>query len=169
MSGAAYKYTKMLDFRAVNPVRDAATLIAFGRDLYAASLGNDTQFFREYGVYGERFPRWIAGCGAENRDFAAFLTEDGVEIGMAVLGGEAGERGVGHVHHFYVTPSHRGQGFGGLLDDYARATLRGAGFSRARLNVTARNARAMRFYIAQGWREINPKARAPLRFLEVAL
>jgi GNAT superfamily N-acetyltransferase len=169
MSGAAYKYSKTLDFRAVNPARDAATLIAFGRDLYGESLAGDSSFLREFGAKGERFPIWIAGCAAANRDFAAFLTEDGMAIGMAVLGGAADERDVGHVHHFYMTPSHRGQGFGGLLDDYARVTLRRAGYARARLNVTTRNARAIRFYIAQGWRDVSGGARGKLRFFEVAL
>ncbi|MHA7871355.1 MAG: GNAT family N-acetyltransferase, partial [Hyphococcus sp.] len=75
----------------------------------------------------------------------------------------------GHVHHFYVKPTHRGQGFGGLLDDYARETLRRAGSVRARLNVTARNARAIRFYLAQGWEDIGAPPGSALRFMQVAL
>ena len=87
---------------------------------------------------------------------------------MAVLGANRREPTIGHVHHFFVSDTHRGQGFGGLLDDYARATLRRAGFGRARLNVTTRNKRAIRFYLAQGWEDVGAGG-AGLRLMEVAL
>ena len=69
-----------------------------------------------------------------------------------------------------MLPSHRGQGFGGLLDDYARATLRNAGCRRARLNVTPVNARAIRFYQAQGWEKAqSARGASGLINMEVAL
>ena len=166
---APYKYAKTLAFRVADPAADGRTLIAFGRDLYVESLGSDAGFIRDFGRYGQKFPLWIAACAGVDPAFAALLTEDGAPIGLAALGvGERSAR-IGHVHHFYIKPSHRGRGFGGLLDDYARVTLKRAGFIRARLNVTARNARAIRFYLAQGWEDAPTPAGASLRFMEVAL
>jgi GNAT superfamily N-acetyltransferase len=141
----------------------------FGRDLYIESIGDDAAFRRDYGAKGELFPKWIASCAAADPAFASFLTENAVPIGLVVVGADPTDKAVGHVHHFYVRPSHRGRGFGGLLDDYARETLRRAGYKTARLNVTARNERALRFYVAQGWRELPGSPRARLRYMEIAL
>lgn len=167
--GAPYRYAETLCFRPVDPAADGAALIAFGRDLYVESLGNARAFERDYGASGAGFPRWIGGCAAAGPGFAALLAENGEAIGLVALGRDARAPSLGRVHHFYVVPSHRGRGFGGLLDDYARETLRAAGCARARLNVTARNARALRFYAAQGWADTAPERRSALRFMEVAL
>lgn len=167
--GAPYRYAEMLGFRPADPQADAETLIAFGRDLYIQSLGDDGAFRRDYGRRGERFPRWIAACAASRPAFATLLVENDAPVGLVVMGLGPREKSAGHVHHLYVIPTHRGRGFGGLLDDYARETLRGAGCVKARLNVTARNARALRFYAAQGWRDVAPRRDARLRVMEVAL
>ncbi|MBI1364620.1 MAG: GNAT family N-acetyltransferase [Alphaproteobacteria bacterium] len=168
-SGAYVKYSRVLAFRPVDPARDAGRLIEFGRELYRESLGDERAFHREFGLRGERFPKWIADCASLDPAFAAFLTEDAAPIGFVALGSDPREVCAGHVHHFCVAPGYRGQGFGGLLDDYARATLKAAGFSKARLNVTASNRRALRFYAAQGWRDVTARLHARLRYMEVAL
>lgn len=168
MSSKAYtKYAKALSFRRVMPERDARLLIQYGRDLYRASLGREDAFYRDYGQYGANFPVWIAACAAANPAFVKFLMEDGKEIGLAVLGHDDRDPLVGRVHHFYMAPSHRGQGFGGLLDDFARDVLTDAGVRVARLNVAARNDRAIRFYLAQGWGE--KYRRGGLIFMETKL
>ncbi|MEL7487673.1 MAG: GNAT family N-acetyltransferase [Pseudomonadota bacterium] len=165
---APYRYAKTLSFRRINPAYDAPTLIRFGRDLYVESLGDARRFYRDYGVDGARFPLWIATCAARP-GFATFLTEDNREIGMIILGADQRRPDIGHVHHLYVAPSHRGQGFGGLLDDYGRATLKSAGYQHAELNVTPQNARARRFYDAQGWREKRAAKSGGLVFMVVDL
>ena len=168
MANEAYvRYSKALAFERVDPRADAALLIRFARDLYRQSLGREDAFYRDYGRYGARFPVWIGACADAHADFAKFLTEDGDKIGLVALGLDAHETPVGRVHHFYIRGDHRGQGFGGLLDDYARATLRAAGARRARLNVAARNERARRFYEAQGWDEV--ARRGGLIFMETSL
>ncbi len=161
------KYSRALSFRRVDAHHDAALLIRFGRDLYRRSLGKEGAFYRDYGRYGVNFPVWIGTCASANPAFAKFLEEDGAEIGLVVLGFDERDRDIGRVHHFYVTPDHRGQGFGGILDDYARDVLKDAGAHRARLNVTARNRRAIRFYQAQGWAE--KERRGGLIFMETRL
>jgi GNAT superfamily N-acetyltransferase len=168
-AGASYRYGEKLSFRPVDPRTDARALISFGRDLYMESLGDTRVFERDFGPKGARFAQWISSCAADSRDFASFLAENGEPIGLVVLGRDPRERTLGRVHHFYVVPSHRGQGFGGLLDDYARDTLKSAGCLRARLNVAAGNARAIRFYAAQGWSEIRRRGPSVLRYMEVAL
>ena len=168
MAEAPYRYAKTIDFRRIDPLKDAKTLVTFGRGLYRESLGSEYQFRREFGQFGQRFPLWIAACAASYPDFAVFLTEDQRPIGMAVLGADRRDQSCGHVHHFFVLGSHRGQGFGGLLDDYARHMLKSTGYKRARLNVTAQNRRAIRFYLAQGWRDVGGSM-SGLRNMEVRL
>ena len=165
---APYHYAKKLTFRHIAPVTDENILIAFGRDLFVQSVGDARSFHRTYGRYGQRFPLWVAACAARNPDFACFLTEDETPIGMAVVGADRREPHIGHIHHLYMRGTHRGQGFGGLLDDHARVTLRDAGFARARLNVSELNTRAVRFYEAQGWTEYCA-SRDGLQFFETAL
>lgn len=168
MADEAYvKYSKALTFRSINAKRDAALLIRFGRDLYRASLGREDAFFRDYGRYGAGFPKWIDACADANPAFAKILDEDGAEIGLVVLGLDERDANIGRVHHFYITPDHRGQGFGGVLDEYARKTLKAADATFARLNVTARNSRAIRFYNGQGWKE--KARRGGLIFMETRL
>ncbi|NNE41616.1 MAG: GNAT family N-acetyltransferase [Marinicaulis sp.] len=169
-----YRYAKQLSFRKVRPASDAKMLIAFGRALYRASTGGCEAFAREFGASGAGFIGSIENCVARNPDFAAFLDEDQHTVGFVALGVSPRDDELGRVHHFVVTSSHRGQGFGGLLDDYARGTLRAAGCSRAILNVTAHNERAIRFYEAQGWRLQSTQDGATekpggLRWYEVAL
>lgn len=161
------RYAKALTFRSVSATRDGAQLIRFGRDLYRTSLGREDAFFRDYGRHGVGFPKWLANCAATNPAFVQLLVEDATEIGFVTLGCDLRDPAIGRVHHFYITPDHRGQGFGGLLDDYARETLKAAAARTARLNVTVRNARAIRFYEAQGWKE--KARRGGLIFMETKL
>ncbi len=172
-NSARDKYASVVGFRPVRPLADARTLIGYGRDLYIESLGSEHEFRRSYGVYGQRFPMWIAACAARDPAFAVFLIKEGSPIGLAAMGvsHRQGPKGLvyGHVHHFYVGPAHRGRGYGGLLDDYARETLQKAGCMRAQLNVTRTNTRAIRFYLAQGWQDVSAPSRSTLRQMEVAL
>ncbi|MEM8772282.1 MAG: GNAT family N-acetyltransferase [Pseudomonadota bacterium] len=164
---SSIRYNKKLAFRTARPVADAALLIRFGRDLYKESVGREDAFYRDYGRYGASFPLWIANCLSRDPSFAALLTEDGREIGLIVIGMDERDETLGRVHQLYVTPSHRGQGFGGLLDDYARDILSALGARRARLNVAVGNARAIRFYKALGWEEMT--RRGGLLWLETRL
>ncbi|GJL93629.1 MAG: hypothetical protein DHS20C05_00340 [Hyphococcus sp.] len=173
-NSAPYQFANTLRFRPVRPLADANRLIRYGRDLYVESLGTDAEFCRDYGVYGQRFPMWIAACAARDPALAVFLLKEGAPVGFAAMGVARDRQGLkapttGLVHHFYVDPSCRGQGYGGLLDDYARAKLKSAGCSFARLNVTKSNARAIRFYLAQGWRDIGAPSGSILRHMELAL
>ena len=168
---APYRYAERLDFRPVDLERDEATVISFGRALYLASLDDDRQFHQEYGRDGKKFAFWVAFCGGQDRSFASLLTENDIPIGMVVGGPTTPEvEGTGHLHHLYVMPSHRGQGFGGLLDDFAREAFKSSGFTRARLNVTKKNERAIRFYLAQGWEDIPLSSKkSRLRYMETVL
>jgi len=59
--------------------------------------------------------------------------------------------GQGELCALYVEPAHWGRGIGRALAVAARDALYGLGFRRAILWVVAGNARAQRFYRADGW------------------
>lgn len=166
---APYRYAQDLALRPIDPFADNRVLTAFGRGLYRESTGDDAAFMRAYGLIGERFAQWIAFCGMTNPAFASFLTENRRPIGMAVMGLDQRDPSLGRLHHLYMIASRRGQGFGGLLDDYVRETLRRAGATRIVLNVAAGNARAIRFYDAQGWADAGASRDGALRYMRVAL
>ncbi|MEM9704464.1 MAG: GNAT family N-acetyltransferase [Pseudomonadota bacterium] len=148
-------FRRNIAFRPASPDADRRTLIAFGAGLYIASTGSTAAFYRDYGPYGVRFPVWIARCADRDPGFAAIMTHENQDIGFVVLGADAKNPAIGCVHHLYVREDRRGYGFGGVLDDYARDALRAAGYDEAMLNVTPINARAIRFYEAQGWRPVS--------------
>lgn len=63
-------------------------------------------------------------------------------------------RGYGAVQNLGVTPMHRCQGLGTLLLHRALCGFRAAGLRRAYLEVTAKNAGAVRLYLHLGFRKV---------------
>lgn len=74
-------------------------------------------------------------------------------LGFATLSPARDQDAAGHgeLCALYVEPDCWGRGFGQALASAARDQLRTLGFSRAVLWVVAGNARAERFYRADGW------------------
>jgi ribosomal protein S18 acetylase RimI-like enzyme len=131
--------------------RHAGAAIALAREAFVESFGSSERFEREQGAEGERLvpflqerqrtePRWVVGA-----------EEDGRLVGLLVLGAMPGPPPRGHLVLLAVEPAARGGGLAQQLLALAVETLCSGGWDRARLHVTERNARAMRFYLREGW------------------
>jgi ribosomal protein S18 acetylase RimI-like enzyme len=73
--------------------------------------------------------------------------------------------GMGSIQNLGITPEHRGRGLGSCLLYRALHGFREAGLERAFLEVTAKNARAVRLYRRVGFRH----AKTVYKSVEVAL
>jgi len=150
--------------------RHGAAAIALARDAFVESFGSAERFERENGADGERLvgilrerqrtdPRWVMGA-----------EEQGRLAGLLVLGALPGPPPRGHLMLLAVEPAARGTGLATRLLALAVETLRSGGWDRARLHVTERNARALRFYLREGWTDEGEHPAVPgVRILERAL
>jgi GNAT superfamily N-acetyltransferase len=64
--------------------------------------------------------------------------------------------GLAHFWQLFVREDLWGSGLGGRLHDLSVEAMRERGFTRARLNTPAGQARARRFYERRGWRSAGP-------------
>lgn len=105
----------------------------------------------------ERQRMWREGFARERGPGnALFVAETGgTVIGFASVGawreGDDAVEGVGELFAIYVSSEHWSTGAGRALIECAEASLRGSGFTEARLWVLEGNERARRFYRLAGW------------------
>lgn len=66
------------------------------------------------------------------------------------------EPNTGYVHLIYLKPEYRGLGIAKQLQDYIKTNLLNAGCDYAQLSVSRTNARAMKFYLRNGWSFVKP-------------
>ena len=150
-----------LEFRAIDVDRHADLCVAFRADVFAISFADPERFWREFGASGERYLAWLREEIRKYPDgqLHAWLGEEVVgQIEMRPL---ADDPTCGYVFLYYVVPAWRGTGIAALLDSQAVAWLRAQGCRRARLSVSETNARAIRFYRRQGWRDTGPRPGKP--------
>jgi GNAT superfamily N-acetyltransferase len=125
---------------------DIATWRAAYRDLmpqpYLDALSLDEQT--------ERFARGLGRDTARGKR-TLVADDEGVMAGYAVVGPDDGSTD-GLLFLMYVAPDRWGTGIGRALMQMSRAALVELGYRRAALWVLEANARARRFYEADGWR-----------------
>jgi ribosomal protein S18 acetylase RimI-like enzyme len=150
--------------------RHGAAAIALARETFVESFGSPERFEHEHGADGAGLlpvlrerqrtdPRWVVGA-----------EEDGQLVGLLVLGPLTGAPGHGHLMLLVVDASARGRGLATRLLTLGVETMQSLGWTRARLHVTDRNARALRFYRREGWTDQGEHATVPgIRILERTL
>jgi ribosomal protein S18 acetylase RimI-like enzyme len=144
-----------LVFRPIDLSAHAGTCIAFRRDSYLCSFGNDG-FMEEAGpdgsVYIEklkiRTPRFPDGY------VHAWLGDAIVgQLEMQILDGPRR----GYVSLFHLAAPQRGTDLGGELQEHAMQFMRRHGVSTAQLSVSPTNARALAYYRKHGWKDLGPR------------
>ena len=102
----------------------------------------------------DRARRYTFGAAEPGRP-RTIVAEDGDAIlGFAATGSAADAPGVGELAALYVEPGAWGRGVGRELIAAARARLVKRSFGEAVLWLMVGNARAARFYEADGWHEV---------------
>jgi ribosomal protein S18 acetylase RimI-like enzyme len=101
----------------------------------------------------ERAARYVFGRPRSDHPSTLVAVEDEAVRGFATIGtaGEGSGSETGELLALYVDPCHWGRGIGRRLILEARERLVERGFDEAILWVLAGNARAERFYRADGW------------------
>jgi ribosomal protein S18 acetylase RimI-like enzyme len=88
-----------------------------------------------------------------DRPFSEFLVaDDGTRLGGMAFASSGDEGATVSLHQLYIRPAHQGRGIGGMLLDEIIGSFHDA--NRVRLEVEAANARAIAFYLSQGFSEV---------------
>lgn len=159
-----------LQFRTIDLAAHAATCVAFCRETFLCSFGNDERFVREQGPNGEIYLEWLRLAVAEHPHGHVHAWREDVIVGqihMRLLPNT--HPPCGYVNQFCLVPELRGTGAGQALHRYAIEGLRREGAQRARLTVSPANLRAAAFYRKHGWKDLGPRTDSPdTHLLELA-
>jgi len=101
----------------------------------------------------DRAARYTFGHADPTKPATIVALDHDAIVGFVTTGPSNDETdGAGHLMALYVDPDRWGQGIGRTLIAAGRDVLVQRGFTEAALWVLAGNARADRFYVADGWR-----------------
>jgi ribosomal protein S18 acetylase RimI-like enzyme len=144
--------TKRLVFKTIDLDMYASVCVAYRRDSYLCSFGEDG-FFQEAGPNGVHYIERLRLRIAKFPDgYVHAWHGDKIagQMEMQIL--EEPRRG--YVNLFYLVKEMRGTGVSGELQDYAMDFMRRHGVQVAQLSVSPTNARALDFYRKHGWRDL---------------
>jgi ribosomal protein S18 acetylase RimI-like enzyme len=143
---------KRLVFKPIDLDAHASVCVAFRRDSYLCSFGEDG-FFNEAGPDGMHYIEWLRLRINKFPDGCVHAWDGDKIVGqmeMQIL--EEPRRG--YVNLFYLIEEMRGAGASGQLQGYALDFMRRHGVQIAQLSVSPTNARALAFYRKHGWRDL---------------
>src|ERR1043165_6775279 len=144
--------TKRLAFKTIDLETHASVCVAFRRDSYLCSFGEDN-FFKEAGLNGIHYIELLRLRMAKFPDGYIHAWHGDKIVGqmeMQIL--EEPRRG--YVNLFSLVEKMRGTGVSGELQDYAMDFMRRHEVQIAQLSVSPTNTRALAFYRKHGWRDL---------------
>lgn len=144
--------TRRLVFKTIDLNMHASLCVAFRRDSYRCSFGEDG-FFKEAGPDGVHYIEQLRLRITRFPDGYVHAWHGDQIVGqmeMQIL--EGPQRG--YVNLFYLVEKMRGTGVSVELQDCAMDFMRRHGVSFAQLSVSPTNARALAFYRKHGWRNL---------------
>jgi GNAT superfamily N-acetyltransferase len=143
----------MLTVRAARPQDAAEVAGVHVRSWQAAYRGLLADGYLDGLRAEDRAARYTFHLVGPDQPATAVALEDDEIRGFVTTGPARGcAQTVGEVYAINVDPSAWGRGVGRALMAHARSRLAGLGFTEALLWVLVGNARAERFYRADGWR-----------------
>lgn len=143
---------EQLVFKPIDLDAHAAVCVAFRRDAYICSFGEDG-FFNEAGPDGVDYIEWLRLRMTRFPDGHVHAWHGDKIIGqmeMHILK----EPRRGYVNLFYLIEEMRGAGVSGELQAYAMDFMRRHDVQIAQLSVSPTNGRALAFYRKHGWRDL---------------
>ena len=107
---------------------------------------------------------WVnfLSSGLEGNYLVSMVLEDNGLVVGAAIAGETKTDGEIHLLSFYLLPEKTGQGFGGLFYRGVEAEMMKRGYDKCILDVLEENAKAIRFYEAQGFKDTGASTPATL-------
>jgi ribosomal protein S18 acetylase RimI-like enzyme len=141
-----------LAFEPIDLDAHASVCIAFRRDAFIASFGEDG-FFKEAGPDGVQYIEYLRSRIAKFPDGYVHIWHGDQIAGqmeMQIL--EEPRRG--YVNLFYLVEEMRGRGVSSQLQDYAMNFMRRHAVQIAQLSVSPTNTRALAYYRKHGWRDL---------------
>lgn len=148
-----------LRFATIDLERHADVCVAFRRDSFVVSFGDDQRFVEQCGADGSAYLSRMEERIASYPAGHVHLWRGSEIVGQIEL--RPMPDGTGYVNLFYLAPGARGSGLGDVLHDYATRLFAREGIATAHLSVSPSNARALRFYARYGWQDVGPSPRGP--------
>ena len=143
---------KRLVFKPIDLDAHASVCVAFRRDSFICSFGEDG-FFNEAGPDGVQYIEWLRLRTNKFPDGHVHAWHGNKIVGqmeMQIIE----EPRHGYVNLFYLIEEMRGAGVSNELQDYAMDFMHRHKVQIAQLSVSPTNARALAFYRKHGWRDL---------------
>ena len=147
-----------LRFATIDLERDAATCIAFRRDMYRAAFGTEEGLDAEMGVDGALYLAQLRDRIRQVPEGNTHLWDGARIVGQTEARLLEDEPDVGYVSLFYVAPEARGRGLARLMHEHVADVFRRRGMRTLRLSVSPTNARALASYRSMGWVRVGERA-----------
>jgi GNAT superfamily N-acetyltransferase len=151
----------MLRFTPIDTDRHANECVAFRADSFTASFGSPELFFAEWGEDGGRYLEHLQTRMSDLPGSCVHAWRADLLVGQVELREGREDLTEGYVDLYYLIPEMRGRGLAPQLDQYAIRWFTARGLTRAALGVSPTNARAIRFYLRQGWSDFGQHPRHP--------
>jgi GNAT superfamily N-acetyltransferase len=136
--------------------------IRFREDSFIISFGNADKFHEVTGDGAAKYLESLKERSSRNPDAILHVWHESEIVGQIELGDSfRGDTTCGYVNLFYLIPSYRGRGLGGLLEEHALKFFKTHGFKKVVLTVSPKNSHGMAFYKKRGWENIGGRIDNP--------
>jgi ribosomal protein S18 acetylase RimI-like enzyme len=149
------------DIEPIDLERSAELCVAFRRDSYVCSFGDQSRFIADHGPDGAGYLDWLRTRIGEFPAGHVHVWQGRQIVGQMEMRVRDGVPTFLYVNLFYVIPAERGTGVGEVLHRYALHVGRAQGFTMARLGVSPSNQRALAYYRKHGWRDLGRNPAKP--------
>jgi len=140
----------MFQFEKIIPGEHKDLIIAFRRDSFRVSFGNDDNFGED-----EEYIEWVQECSERYPDgfvLVKYLDQYVGQLELQIL--KYKDENIGYVNLYYLIPSYRGKGYGKYLHEYAMQFFNSKGVDEYHLRVSPLNQQAISFYKKLGMKEM---------------
>jgi len=147
-------------FEPIDLDAHAEFCVKFRVDSYVCSFGTAEGFYRDNSS-NEGYIEWLRKKMDDIPGSCVHVWRENRIIGQMEMGRSRREPSIGYVNLYYLVPEVRGTGVADQLEEHVRQFFEHLGFQKARLNVSPSNARALRYYLKQGWQDMGPQPSHP--------